>query len=446
MLTFDHHDRDLHDTEIDAGADVALVKNLVFLQFKAGFRKEMVTFHTEAITREMGSVLKSLECVYRASSDAVGTSFNRVGKDLLRILLALIDDEVKNKEEKKTPSYSDNSLSIREKRGDNKRSIEQNDGPSHRISGRNFVSDLMIRKATKIIGHFARVGNATRPIALFPRFLGSILDLCSIRPYGSIPFEARLSCLWTIANLACNADNMTMMICTPNLINSLITISNRRPDSSDTVESIMEILRAKSIASRTILNLSWSQENKIRMSENPALVRALCQLAVERQAPYKNSKTMQKIMVQTRRHSLASLRNISAAPRRSKIALCNYSNGELLDTLTDVTLNETDQDAVNFSFYAIHNLTIIDTAEAVVNRAALVLALKNVLLKADGDSQGEMHSTKRQCVSATILVLEQAITPDNPSYENFRELLDTINPSYSADCTNGTISLKATAV
>ena len=65
MLTFDHHDRDLHDTEIDAGADVALVKNLVFLQFKAGFRKEMVTFHTEAITREMGSVLKSLECVYR---------------------------------------------------------------------------------------------------------------------------------------------------------------------------------------------------------------------------------------------------------------------------------------------------------------------------------------------------------------------------------------------
>ena len=262
-----------------------------------------------------------------------------------------------------------------------------------------------------------------------------------------VPFEARLSCLWTIANLACNADNMAMMIKTPNLLNSLITISNRRPGSGAAVESIMEILRAKSIVSRSFLNLSWSLENKMFMAKNPALIQTLCQLAMERHPPYKKSKTMQNILVQTRRHSLASLRNISAAPKESKISLCNDNQGELLDTLTDVILNETDESTVNFAFYAIHNLAIHETAEVIVDRAALVLALKNVLLE-DNDSsrEGEMHTVKCQCASATILILERAITSDKPSFDNLRELLDTINPCNSAECADESASLKATAV
>jgi hypothetical protein len=65
IVTFDHNDRDLHDTEIDAGADIALVKNLMFLEFKAGFRREPSKYDMEAFTREIGSILMCLECVYR---------------------------------------------------------------------------------------------------------------------------------------------------------------------------------------------------------------------------------------------------------------------------------------------------------------------------------------------------------------------------------------------
>lgn len=65
ILTFDHNDRDLHDTEIDAGADIALVKNLMFLEFKASFRREPMKCDMEAFTREIGSILLCLECVYR---------------------------------------------------------------------------------------------------------------------------------------------------------------------------------------------------------------------------------------------------------------------------------------------------------------------------------------------------------------------------------------------
>lgn len=65
IWTFDHDNRDQHDSEIAAGADIALVKALVFLEFKAGFRREPIQADMEAISSEIGLVLKALECVYR---------------------------------------------------------------------------------------------------------------------------------------------------------------------------------------------------------------------------------------------------------------------------------------------------------------------------------------------------------------------------------------------
>jgi hypothetical protein len=225
---------------------------------------------------------------------------------------------------------------------------------------------------------------------------------------------------------------MTMMSCTPNLLDSLVSISCRKPEGGDSLETIMEILRAKSIASRALLNLSWSPENKILMSDNPPLVETLTELALERRAPYRKSKTMQEIMLHTRRNSIGALRNMSAAPRRCKVALCRFNSGKLLDTMTDVALNETDQHAVDIAFACIHNLAIHDTAEAMVDRPALVLALKNVLLEDDMDDEGgEARNSRKSHASSTILVLERSITPEMPSYENLRELLDAVNPSNS---------------
>ena len=354
----------------------------------------------------------------------------------------LINDEIKNRE-------TSNENHIGRPDGNNDESLDE--GEKRSVTPPNYscsyVQDLMLRKATKIMGHFARVGRATRPMARFPEFLGSTLNLINMRPDHPIPFQARLNCLWAIANLACNTDNMAMMMGSPNLISSLVSIFTRQPRSSDTLETIMEILRAKSIASRTVLNLSWSPENKAVMSENAALVQALSRLSLERQSPYK-SKTMQTILFQARRHSLASLRNICASPRQHKITLCNYNNGKLLDVLTEVALNEKDETLVDLSFSAIHNLATEETAEAIVNRPALVIALKNILLEdKDNLSEGEAHSTRGQRASATILVLERAITPDKPSYENLRELLDTINPTTNPmECVDEPLPLNAATV
>jgi hypothetical protein len=453
--TFDHDDRKRHDHEIAAGVDIALVKALIFLEFKSGFRREPIQADMDVITKEIGMVLTALECVYRASSESVGESFSRVGTELLHILVILIDDEVKyrlcvlNSQESLSNSSlnhaKDNSTKQNEAgsnddvggndsigRATNQRPVTPPSPEYTKASVGIHDRDMMLRMATKCLGHYARVGKATKPMAHFPGFLGSTLNLINIRPYSTVPFEARLSCLWTIANLACNTENMTMMSCTPNLLDSLVSISCRKPEGGDSLETIMEILRAKSIASRALLNLSWSPENKILMSDNPPLVETLTELALERRAPYRKSKTMQEIMLHTRRNSIGALRNMSAAPRRCKVALCRFNSGKLLDTMTDVALNETDQHAVDIAFACIHNLAIHDTAEAMVDRPALVLALKNVLLEDDMDDEGgEARNSRKSHASSTILVLERSITPEMPSYENLRELLDAVNPSNS---------------
>ena len=80
--------------EIEAGADIALVKRLVFLEFKTGFRRKPIKANLEAITREISLTLQALELVYRASPEAVLTSFKRVETDLLHILVIHVDEEV----------------------------------------------------------------------------------------------------------------------------------------------------------------------------------------------------------------------------------------------------------------------------------------------------------------------------------------------------------------
>lgn len=441
ISAFDHEDTIAHNLEIEAGADIALVKMLAFLEFKTGFRRPPIQANLEAITKEISLACQALEMVYRASSESVEVSFNRVGTDLMQIVVILIDEEVKARMQKFTcdasPASAASAPQPTNGRSDSPQELEDygqrsvTPPPYSNAWGvGDWDRDLMLRKASKILGHFARVGRATRDIAHFPGLLGSILNLINMRPYDAVPWEARLSCLWTIANLACNTDNMMMMICTPGLVNSLVNVGFRQVEPMEPIERTMEVLRARSIACRAILNLSWPPENKILLAENLALVTMLCQLAVKRQSPYSKSKTMLDILSQTRRFAVGALRNLAAAPRRSKIALCEHSNGKLLDVLAEVVLHEPSEAVVEIAFAAIHNLAIHDNAEIMVAKPDLVLALKTHLLT---ENESEEESKSKTHASSTLLVLERSITEDNPLYENLRELLDAINPAPASD-------------
>jgi hypothetical protein len=216
---------------------------------------------------------------------------------------------------------------------------------------------------------------------------------------------------------------MVMMACHPNLISSLVSMARRKVRSHDSVESALEICRCHAIASRALVNLSWAPENQIPMSENSSLLESLSPLVIARDSPFaKRSRTVRDMMSQTRQHSTGTFRNLSAAPRRSKLNLCYFNNGTILDIMTDAALNDPDDGVKEKAFATIQNLAIHDTAEVMLQHPALILALRDALF-----SQEE--SPVKNSASSTLMVLERSITPDMDQYQTLRELLDSLNPS-----------------
>ena len=69
-----------------------------------------------------------------------------------------------------------------------------------------------------------------------------------------------------------------------------------------------------------------------------------------------------------------------------------------------------------------------------VQHPALILALKDALLSGDNTNEEHEGMSFRDSASATLMVLERSITPDNPSqYQILRELLNSLNPTDETD-------------
>lgn len=391
---------------------------------------------------ELSLTLECLELLYRASSVIVGASFRRMGPMLMQVLRTIIEDEIGRrtirnqlpqqhsvKQEpgllKKEPDESHTDEEQHDSRSSSPNNAGQQ-GAAIEVQVGTPEGDILLKKATRIFGHFARVGEATKPMAHFPGFVDGLVSIVTLQPYDNLPWEARLSALWCIANLACNGDNMEMMVRVPGLIPALIDVSHRPLHHDASLEHTMEVLRARSIASRAILNLSWSPANKQKMAANTKLLDLLTELVLRRNAPLIRSRTVRDIVATTRRHAVGAIRNLAAASRHTKVALCNYNSGHLLDVLTEAALNDPDQSTVDRAFAAIHNLANHDTATQIVSHPALVMALKDVLMSSD--SSDHQDGTPKSHAAATLMVLERSIRPDMPEYENLKGLLEAMNP------------------
>jgi len=437
----DHSSTSDHDDEIRFDLDVALTKQLVLLVLKLSRCRCNVTVPIEdetqaAVLEEVSDTIGCFEMLYRASDSAVGASFQKIGPDLLHVLVSVMDEELNRRVVvvEDTPGTTERAVKPEQDNDGNPDKASRTAPPpptqATTIRPGSPEGDRLVLKCTKVMGHLARVGKATKPMAFFPGLLRCMLNLINFQPYESIPWEARLSALWILGQLACNPENMQMMMCTPGLVRGLVRVGCRALHGDDPMEVTMEVLRSRSLSSRALLNLSWKPENKIPLSENLQLVELLAQLAVHRKAPaLNNSKTVQDILKQTRCHAVGGLRNLAAAPRRTKMRLVDYKQGHVLDALTDVALNDKDAAIRNRAFAAIHNLAVHDNAAQMVERPALMLALKDVLLQKDDGVVG----TPRSHAAATLLVLERTITPGMPSYSNLRDLLAAVNPTVPSE-------------
>ena len=396
----------------------------------------------ELFLKEISYTCDAIECIYRANSSVVGTSFARVGRDMLQLLVGIIDNELARSRLVSEKAGIDGELS---------NTSTPQLGPEGSVRERHddkvvgsIQGDLLLQKATKTIGHFARVGDATKPMAHFPGVSGVLMRLISMETPFAVPWEARLSSLWTLANLACNAENMVMLAVTPGMLNVLIRAMQRFPLQENSLVSAMEALRSRSIATRAMLNLSWAPENKIILAEHTEVVSTLLELIMYRSAPYDQSQTVQTVLQATRQHAVGALRNLAAAPRRIKLMLCDFQGGQLLNVLTDMALEEVDASLETRAYAALQNLCIQDTAERFAKRPALVRALKRVLSQPEDLSDHSEESPKAHA-SATLMVLERSITSEMDSYANLQELLGSVDHNAIAS-SSSTVQLAAHGV
>lgn len=435
---FSHDMQQTHNDEIASGADSALTKHLTFLAFHAQQQTDSASQKLlESLLAEISLTCDALESVYRASSSHVGTSFDRLGKELMQLLVGVIDNEL----ERRRRIFSDYR-----NRANSRSAMDPEDEDPFANMGTSD-GDLLLHKATKILGHFARVGKAIKPMAQFPGLINVLLHLTNMRPYAAVPWEARLSALWTLANLACNPENMTLMACTPGLIGSLVESASRRMRSGDSLEKTMEILRSKSIASRAVLNLSWSPENKILLADHVNLIDLLVALSVYESASYAQSRTIRDIQVATRKHAIGALRNLAAAPLRVKLRMCEFKDGQLLNVLSEAASNDPDQTVRDRALAAIHNLAARETAQIIAKHPTLMNALRVALLSKDHPIQQQQQQQQsssssnddvdpQKHASGTLAVLQRAITPTMDSFSTIQNLLTAVRPTTSLIAAN----------
>ncbi|GKY98255.1 hypothetical protein MPSEU_000783200 [Mayamaea pseudoterrestris] len=424
--TFESNDDESHhNQEMAAGADAALLKHFVFLlrvasQTETTRVSSGTNKHEAIITTELALTAQAMELVHRSSSSMVRASFLRMGS----ITLSLLIDAVEREMDRRLANCQDGKEYVGYVHHG------ANDNNQHNEYDASHDASLFLQYATKLLGHYARVGDAIKTLANFPKCLPILMRLCQ-SPYSAVPWQARLSALWVIANLACDAENMLMMVTRDGLVETLVNVARRPLHKSDSalhnLEHFTEILRSRNIVSRAILNLSWAPENKIMLAENAELLDLMAELSVHRQAPLPSSHTISDILVSTRRHAVGALRNLAAAPKRIKLHLCAYRQGLVLDVLTDAALNDPDAHVKERAFAAIHNMAVQDTAETIINHPALVLALRGILLNPKFSSEEE--AAMKRHANATIMVLERTITPSMSVYASLQDLLQAVNPA-----------------
>mmetsp|Transcript_14793 Transcript_14793/g.21140 ORF Transcript_14793/g.21140 Transcript_14793/m.21140 type:complete len:539 (-) Transcript_14793:193-1809(-) len=452
-VTFDHDVEAAHDQEISFGADVALCKHLAFLLVKrqslfyhetllddkreepsdylpADLGPEKRDEELKAIEHEIGSTIDATEMVLRCSADSVLTSFNRIGAELLPLLLHIIKSDISfRKNNKSNPIDPDDvNASKNSKFTDGIYGIKcaiMETGFQEEVQGYVYGENCL-KNSTKIIGHFARVGSLTEPLAVTNGMLSTLKYLIATL-HGIIPIEAKLNSLWVIANLACNAENMVMMACHPGLVETLvqvISLPNGIDDNkvSDT-RQYLEILRSRCVALRAILNLSWQHENKVPFSEHTDLVNSLLKTAQHRNSSCTGRGIgISGILLQSRRHAAGALRNLSAAPRRNKRHLCRYKDSNFLNILGDIAGNDPDVLVREKVHATLFNLVSADTAKMFTENSDVLDVIVNTAGKGNDSNEKKIITTAMR----TLRTLEKALPEDQDGYTIIRNVLSRL--------------------
>eukprot|EP00557_Chaetoceros_sp_GSL56_P013060 CAMPEP_0176480944 /NCGR_PEP_ID=MMETSP0200_2-20121128/2551_1 /TAXON_ID=947934 /ORGANISM="Chaetoceros sp., Strain GSL56" /LENGTH=575 /DNA_ID=CAMNT_0017877105 /DNA_START=224 /DNA_END=1951 /DNA_ORIENTATION=- len=458
---FDHGVQAAHDDEIRVGADTAIFKHLTFLLYKRNVIdgdafvenlhesddsgsdqqqnsskvSEETDQNRDAMTEEITSTLEGLEMVLRCSADCVSISYYRIGQEALPIILSLLQQQLSQKLKShrnagRETCHMIGNMNSFQSISTASASVSEKENSSLTNSVSRHCGDSILKTGTKIIGHFARVGQLTEELASTKHLLATLKNIISAPKELFVPIESRMNCLWIIANLACSADNMIKMANHPGLVDTIVNVASH-PDSKDeedcqNVMEYLQIIRSRSIAVRAIHNLSWAEENKIPLAENMELVEALLDTVSHRRSDWTgHGKGVSTILLQSRKHAAAALRNIAAAPRRYKRRLCRLRDGSFLETLAEFAMADPDRDVRDKIHATLYNLVSADTAKQFIEKKAVLDVIVNAATSSMGeDSENDSNDNTTQSMAVkTLRSLEKAIPENENDYDALRPVL-----------------------
>jgi len=470
--TFDHGIQDVHDEEISAGADIALCKHLAFLLLKrqnaaivndhvprnAVLEDSLLSpFSTDAdecdIAKEIGDTTTAIEMVHRCSAEKISIAFNRTGLELLPLLINEIQLQLglrgnyllhRPRNESIDASDSEKGLSSIATDDSEDCSTESINNqiagyPSGIVSHRHRSGSHHLKSCTKIIAHFARVGSLTEILAASKGLLSTLQHVISSpEDTGTVTVEARLNCLWILANLACSAENMITMARNPGLLRTLIEVvshpSKEDEEKADSVMQYMELLRCRSIGLRAILNLSWAHENKTLFSEDVRLVEVLLSTANHLSSSWGgNGKGVSGVLLQSRRHAAGALRNLAAAPRRTKRHLCRLRYGQFLDEIANIA-RDPDSDVRDKVHATLWNLVSADTAKLYTEKKHVLDIIAREAMTTG--SVRERNDSASTMAARTLRSLEKTIPEDEEGYNILRPIICMYESSLDCDITS----------
>ncbi len=271
-----------------------------------------------------------------------------------------------------------------------------------------------------------------------------LLDtLCSVimsdfNSSDNVPIEAKLNCLWVIANLACSAENMVLMSDHPKIRETLFeTLAHPNVDEEsncEDIEQFIKLLRTRSVAVRAVMNLSWSQENKIPFAENIDLIENLIRIASHRETKWAGTgRGVSGILLQARRHACGTLRNIAAAPRKYKRRLCRFMSGNFLDELAQIATLDHDIEVREKIHATLFNLVSADTAKLFTEKRSVL----NVIVAAATAEDNKRGF--RKIAEDTLRSLEKALPEDDEAYDVLRPTLSRFDSQIAMNRTNSNL-------
>jgi hypothetical protein len=382
---FDHELPSVHDEEIDAGADSALCKHLALLLMKHNFVQDPGRGASRMdlkLWKEISVTCSTIEMIYRCELLKLGESFHRVGGELLPLLLTVMAHVLQKRQEDGNAE-----------RGSSPGSQMEDEHP--------WTSSIL--SATKIVAHYATVTTALVPIAQQRGLLSTLKRVATAS--SILPEKARFSSLWTLANLACDAENMVLMAVHPGLVDALVRVSYDDPS-----------FESRTHAAKAIANLAWRPENKIPMSERPILLDAM-------------TKLMGSSVTKTRRHASKAFRFLSDTPDSNKVRLCQHGGNSILATVLKRANNDADRAVRECAATTLCNLVCRETAVIMGDHPGLLDTLANIAVMTERGNAPTL-------AGEALCELSDVITPDMRCFGAFNRAVESV-VSFDSDSSNG---------